>query len=54
MAGAVGMPAVARCAARSFWYADDHERPRTYIHDSEHPHLCTDINVDAELAKGEH
>ena len=23
-----------------------------YVHDSEHPYICTDINVDAELAKG--
>ena len=23
-----------------------------YIHHSEHPHICTDISVDAELAKG--
>ena len=23
-----------------------------YIHDSEHPHLCTDNSVDVELAKG--
>ena len=23
-----------------------------YIHDSEHPHVCTNTTVDAELAKG--